>query len=100
MVFQKMEHVVLYVCHSFLDHGNMVGPTVAFHNMFDAIVEFYLVVEIIHFSLMDIISVQLGIVDFGQEKGIRIFHFDVGIQIAPKFHGYHLGHIKPEPVYT
>ena len=49
---------------------------------------------------MDIISVQLGIVDFGQEKGIRIFHFDVGIQIAPKFHGYHLGHIKPEPVYT
>ncbi len=83
-----------------LDMNNGIGTAVSLHNGFEAVVELDLVVEIVHFPLPDVIPVDMGLINLGQQKGIGFDHFNGTVHIAPEFHWHHLGHIVAESIHT
>ena len=90
---------MLDIHQALLDHGDMIRPAISLNDVFEAVIEFYLVVEVVHLALVDIGPVQVRVVDLSKQESIRVLHFDVGIQVAPELYRDHLGHIIPEAVH-
>ena len=55
----------------------VIGRTVTLHDMLQGVVQLHLIVEVIHFSLVDIVSIQAGIIDLCQKERLGIGAFDV-----------------------
>src|SRR6056297_187859 len=66
MIFQEVEHMMLYIGHSFLHYRNVVRPPIPLHNVFDAVIELNFIIQVIHFTLMYVCSVQTWVIYFRQ----------------------------------
>ena len=68
--------------------------------MLQRVVEFYLVVEVIHLSLLDVVAVEAWVVHLRQKESIGIRLFDVGVEVGPKLDWDHFGHVKAETIHS
>ena len=58
------------IANFFMDSDQITYCTTALHNLFQRIVETYFVVQIIHFTLLDISTVFIWLVNFSQQEGV------------------------------
>ncbi len=91
---------MLNISYILLYRYNMIRRAFALHQVFQGIIHGHFIVEIIHFSQMDIIAVHSRIIDFSKQKRIWILVFDGRIHKTPELNRNHLSHIKTEAIHT
>ena len=100
MIFQKMQHVLIDIFQAFLNWNDMISGASTLHDVFKGIIKLHFIIQIVHFSKINVLSVGFGIVDFCQKESFWVFHFDGRIHVTPKFYRYHLCHVIAKPVHS
>ena len=100
MVFEEVQHVVLDVRQALQDRHQIVCGALALQDVLQRVVELYLVVEVIHLSLLDVVAVEAWVVHLRQKEGIGIRLFDMGVEVGPELDRDHFGHVKSEAIHS
>ena len=92
--------MVLDVRQALQDGYQIVRGAMALDDVLQRVVELYLVVKVIHLSLLDVVAVEAWVVHLRQKESIGICLFDVGVEVGPELHGDHFGHVKSEAIHS
>ena len=100
MVFHKMEHTRPNIRKGVLRPVYPIGGMFIADNIAQGIIQPYLIIERIHLTYIQVITIALRIIDLGHKEGIGAPTFDKGIQVAPELHRHHLSHIITEAIHA
>ena len=97
MVLEEVEHVAPYVVNRLPAVCDALGALSA-TDVEQGVVEPHLVVEVVEVSSVDVVAIEAGVIDFGNEDDVGIGGLDLRHSPLPELDWHHLGHVAAEAV--
>ena len=99
VVLQEVQHVLGDVEHLGMHRRNAVRGRFATPDRLQRVIETNLVVQVVHAAELQVVAVQVGVVNLGQQERIVVGRLDRGVEVAPELDRHHLRHVVTESIH-
>ena len=98
VILEEVEHAVAYAFGYVPAMGDECCRSKSAGDASHRVVEIYFIVEIVEMTIEEILTIDVAIVDFGDENHIGVLFFYLRNHPIPELHGHHKSHVASEAV--